>query len=171
MIASTGLVSAQAVFGTSDVQDIRGVIERQIDAFKRDDATEKEQTGATMAETDTTLSLAAKLATSYVENNKVAPAELPALIGSLHEALGKLESGEDIREPAVAINKSVKRNEIICLECGKGHKMLKRHLTSAHGLAVEGYRVKWGLAGDYPLVAPNYAKQRSEIAKKIGLGR
>ena len=124
-----------------------------------------------MAETDTTLSLATKLATSYVGNNKVACDELPALINSLHEALAKLESGEEIREPAVPINKSIKRNEILCLECGKGHKMLKRHLTSAHGLTVEEYRTQWGLARDYPLVAPNYAKQRSELAKKIGLGR
>ena len=124
-----------------------------------------------MAETDTTISLMTKLATSYVRNNKVTPTEIPALIGNLHEALLKLESGEEIREPAVPINKSVKRNEIICLECGIGHKMLKRHLTSAHGLTVEAYRVKWGLPGDYPLVAPNYAKQRSELAKRIGLGR
>ena len=124
-----------------------------------------------MAETDTTLSLATKLATSYIGNNKVARDELPALINSLHEALAKLESGEEIREPAVPINKSIKRNEILCLECGKGHKMLKRHLTSAHGLTVEEYRTQWGLARDYPLVAPNYAKQRSEFAKKIGLGR
>ncbi len=124
-----------------------------------------------MAETDTTLSLATKLATSYVGNNKVARDELPALINSLHEALAKLESGEEIREPAVPINKSIKRNEILCLECGKGHKMLKRHLTSAHGLTTEEYRTQWGLARDYPLVAPNYAKQRSEFAKKIGLGR
>ncbi len=124
-----------------------------------------------MAETDTTLSLATKLATSYVGNNKVARDELPALINSLHEALAKFESGEEIREPAVPINKSIKRNEILCLECGKGHKMLKRHLTSAHGLTTEEYRTQWGLARDYPLVAPNYAKQRSEFAKKIGLGR
>ena len=124
-----------------------------------------------MAETDTTLSLATKLATSYVGNNKVARADLPALIGSLHEALAKLESGDEIREPAVAINKSVKRNEIICLECGKGHKMLKRHLMSGHGLTVEEYRARWALARDYPLVSPNYAKQRSEFAKKFGLGR
>ena len=124
-----------------------------------------------MAETDTSLSLAAKLAISYVGNNKVAPAEIPALIGSLHEALAKLESGEEIREPAVPIDKSVKRNEIICLECGKGKKILKRHLTTAHGLTAEEYRVRWGLGRDYPLVAPNYAKLRSEFAKKIGLGR
>ncbi len=124
-----------------------------------------------MAESDTTLSLATKLATSYVGNNKVARGDLPALIGSLHEALAKLESGEEIREPAVAINTSVKRNEIICLECGNGHKMLKRHLTSAHGVTAEEYRARWELGRDYPLVVPNYAKQRSEMAKKIGLGR
>ncbi len=124
-----------------------------------------------MAETDTTLSLATKLATSYVGNNKVALAELPALIGSLHEALAKLETGEEIREPAVPINKSVKRNEIICLECGNGHKVLRRHLMTSHGLTVVEYRARWDLARDYPIVAPNYAKQRSEFAKKIGLGR
>ncbi len=124
-----------------------------------------------MTQSDMTLSLATKLATSYVGNNKVARDELPALINSLHAALAKLESGEEIREPAVPINKSIKRNEIICLECGQGHKMLKRHLASAHGLTVEEYRTQWGLARDYPLVALNYAKQRSEIAKKLGLGR
>ena len=124
-----------------------------------------------MAQTDTTLSLATQLATSYLGNNKVARDELPALIGSLHEALTKLESGEEIREPAVPIDKSVKRSEIICLECGKGQKTLKRHLMSGHGLSADEYRARWGLGRDYPLVAPNYAKQRSEMAKKIGLGR
>ena len=113
-----------------------------------------------MAETDTTLSLATKLATSYVGNNKVARDELPALINSLHEALAKLESGEEIREPAVPINKSIKRNEIICLECGKGQKTLKRHLSSGHGVTAEEYRARWGLGRDYPLVAPNYGGAR-----------
>ncbi len=124
-----------------------------------------------MAETDTTLSLATKLATSYVGNNKVAREEIPALISSLHEALTNVENGKVVREPAVPINKSVKRNEIICLECGKGQKTLKRHLGTAHGLTAEEYRERWGLGRDYPLVSPNYAKQRSELAKKIGLGR
>jgi predicted transcriptional regulator len=124
-----------------------------------------------MTETDTTLSLATRLATSYVGNNKVGRDELPALLANFHEALSKLERDEEVREPAVPINKSVKRNEILCLECGQGHKMLKRHLTTAHGLTPEEYRAQWGLAGNYPLVAPNYAKQRSELAKKIGLGR
>ena len=124
-----------------------------------------------MAQTDSTLSLATQLATSYLGNNKVARDELPALIGSLHEAIVKLESGEEIREPAVPIDKSVKRSQIICLECGKGQKTLKRHLMSGHGLSADEYRARWGLDRDYPLVAPNYAKQRSEMAKKIGLGR
>ncbi len=121
--------------------------------------------------TDTTLSLTTKLAASFVGNNKVARGDLPALIGSLHEAVAKLESGEEIREPAVPIDKSVKRNEIICLECGKGQKTLKRHLSSGHGVTAEEYRARGGLDRDYPLVAPNYAKQRSDIAKKLGLGR
>ena len=124
-----------------------------------------------MAEIDTTLSLATKLATSYVGNNKVTPAQIPDLIRSVHAAITNLESGEKIREPAVPIDKSVKRNEVICLECGKGQKTLKRHLMSGHGLTAEEYRATWGLARDYPLVAPNYAKQRSALAKKIGLGR
>ncbi len=124
-----------------------------------------------MAQTDSTLSLATQLATSYLGNNKVSRDELPGLIGSLHEALAKLERGEEVREPAVPIDKSVKRSEIICLECGKGQKTLKRHLMSGHGLSADEYRARWALGRDYPLVAPNYAKQRSEMAKKIGLGR
>ena len=124
-----------------------------------------------MAQTDSTLSLATKLATSYLGNNKVARDELPGLISRLHETLTKLESGEIVREPAVPVDESVKRNQIICLECGKGQKMLKRHLMSGHGLTADDYRARWGLARDYPLVAPNYSKQRSEMAKKIGLGR
>ena len=124
-----------------------------------------------MAETDTPLTLAAKIATSYVGNNKVARDEIPALLANFHEALSKLERDEEVREPAVPINKSVKRNEIVCLECGQGHKMLKRHLSSGHGVTAEEYRARWGLDRDYPLVAPNYAKQRSDIAKKYGLGR
>ena len=124
-----------------------------------------------MAQTDSTLSLATKVAISYLGNNRVTRDELPGLIGKLHETLTKLESGEIVREPAVPVDKSVKRNQIICLECGKGQKMLKRHLMSGHGLTADDYRTRWGLARAYPLVAPNYAKQRSEMAKKIGLGR
>ena len=124
-----------------------------------------------MAQTDSPLSLATKLATSYLKNNRVARDELPGLISKLHETLAKLESGEKVREPAVPVDKSVKRNEIMCLECGKGQKMLKRHLMSGHGLMADEYRARWELGRDYPLVAPNYTKQRSEMAKKSGLGR
>ena len=97
-----------------------------------------------MTQSDTTLSLVANLAASYIGNNKIAHGELPALISSLHEALSKLESGEPVREPAVPIDKSIKRNEIICLECGQGHKMLKRHLSSGHGLTGDESRAKGG---------------------------
>ena len=124
-----------------------------------------------MVETDTPLSLVTKIASSYVGNIKVPRNELPALISSLYEALTNVESVEETREPAVPINKSVKPNEIVCLECGRGHKMIKRHLTASHGLTSEEYRTRWGLAQNYPLVSPNYAMQRSEFAKKIGLGR
>ena len=124
-----------------------------------------------MAQSDSILELATRIATSYLGNNKVAREDLPELIGGLHETLTKLDGGEEVREPAVPVDKSVKRSEIICLECGKGQKTLKRHLTSGHGLTAEEYRARWGLGRDYPLVAPNYAQQRSEMAKKIGLGR
>ena len=124
-----------------------------------------------MTQSDTVLSLATKIASSYFGNNKLGQEEIPALISSVREALSKLESGELVREPAVPIDKSVKQSEIICLECGNGHKMLKRHLTSAHGVTSEEYRKQWGLAGDYPLVAPSYAMRRSELAKQMGLGR
>ena len=124
-----------------------------------------------MAESNSTLSMATKITASYVGHNNLALDRVPALIDSLHKALSRLESGEKLREPAVPIEKSVKRNEVICLECGNGHKMLKRHLSTAHGLSDEEYRKRWELKRDYPLVAPNYAKRRSEMAKMIGLGR
>ncbi len=95
-----------------------------------------------MADTESTLSMATKIMTSYVANNPLALDRVPALIGSLHEALSKLESGEEIREPAVPIGQSVKRSEVICLECGNGHKMLKRHLGTAHGLTSDEYRTR-----------------------------
>ncbi len=123
-----------------------------------------------MAETDTPLSLATKLATSYVGNNKVARDELPALINSLHEALAKLESGEEIREPAVPINKSIKRNEILCLECGKGHKMLKRHLTSAHGLTVEEYRTQWSFGARLPAGCTELREAAERVGQEDWIG-
>ena len=112
-----------------------------------------------------------KLAASYVGKNEIVSKELPSLIQSCHQALARFEGGEQSLEPAVPIAKSIKLNEIICVECGNGFRTLKRHLLSGHGMTAEEYRERWGLERDYPLVAPNYAKQRSEFAKKIGLGR
>ena len=128
-----------------------------------------------MAETenqDVSLELVSKIVTAYVSNNSVPISELSGLIGSVHDALSHIgERPVQSREPAVPIKKSVTPNYIVCLEDGKKLKMLKRHLRKAFNLSPKEYRKKWGLLEDYPMVAPKYAKQRSEIAKKIGLGR
>ncbi len=114
-----------------------------------------------------------KIVGAHVANNPIAAADLPGLIATVHETLAKLGTEEPAPrpEPAVPIKQSVKPDYIICLEDGTEHKMLKRHLKTAHGMTPDDYRKRWGLPGDYPLVSPNYAKQRSELAKKIGLGR
>ncbi len=128
-----------------------------------------------MAETesqDVSLELITKIVTAYVSNNSVPISELPSLIGSVHDALSGIEDKPvQSREPAVPIRRSVQPNYIVCLEDGKKLKMLKRHLRTAFGLSPKEYRSKWGLPEGYPMVAPKYAKQRSELAKKIGLGR
>ena len=119
------------------------------------------------------LFLTADLAKSYVANNQVSSNQLADLINQLHQTLANLDgTGEEQnRKPAVSIRRSVKKDQIICLECGKGHKILKRHLRAAHDLTLDGYRQRWKLPVDYPVVAPVYAEQRSKMAKKIGLGR
>ena len=121
----------------------------------------------------TLLLLTADLAKSYVANNQVSSNQLPDLINQLHQTLANLDgTGEEQnREPAVSIRRSVKKDQIICLECGKSYKMLKRHLRTFHDLTVDAYRERWKLPIGYPVVAPNYAEQRSKLAKKIGLGR
>ncbi len=128
-----------------------------------------------MAETenqDVSLELVSKIVTAYVSNNSVPISELPSLIGSVHDALSGIgDRPVQSREPAVPIKKSVTPNYIVCLEDGKKLKMLKRHLRTAFDLSPKDYRKKWGLSEDYPMVAPKYAKRRSELAKKIGLGR
>lgn len=126
--------------------------------------------------TDELLRLASEIVAAYVSNNPVPVSELPAMIKSVHATLGGL-SGSTLAEtataqkPAVTVKKSVTPEYIVCLEDGKKLKMLKRYLRSRYGLSPEEYRAKWGLPADYPMVAPNYAAQRSEFAKKIGLGR
>jgi len=122
------------------------------------------------------LSLTTKIVAAHAGSNKVATSELPALIGSVFEALrsaGTVEVEKPVEAlvPAVPIRKSVTPESIVCLEDGKRMKMLKRHLATRFNLTPNEYRKRWGLPDDYPMVAPAYAAQRSELAKSIGLGR
>jgi len=123
---------------------------------------------------DRTLTLAAQIAAAYVEHNTLPMTEIPALINTIYQSLIKTNHGnsalENRPEPAVPVKKSVFPDYIICLEDGKKLKMLKRHLKTAYNLTPDQYRERWALGADYPLVAPNYAKQRSKLAKQIGLG-
>lgn len=119
------------------------------------------------------LGLTAEIVAAHVSNNSVAMAELPGLISEVHRALttvGKVPVQPDRPQPAVPVKKSILPDYIICLEDGKKLKMLKRHLKTAYNMTPEEYRERWGLAADYPMVAPNYAAHRSSLAKKIGLG-
>ncbi len=121
---------------------------------------------------DVSLKLVSKIVVAYVSNNSVPTSELPGLIRNVHNALSHTGARPvQSRKPAVPIKASVKPDYIVCLEDGKKLKMLKRHLRTAFDLSPREYRKKWGLSEDYPMVAPKYSKQRSELAKKIGLGR
>ena len=119
------------------------------------------------------LELTTEIVAAHAGNNTVALGDLPQLIQNVYAALAtvgtQLASAERLR-PAVAVKKSVLPDYIICLEDGKRLKMLKRHLKTAYNLTPEEYRERWSLPADYPMVAPNYTKQRSNLAKKIGLG-
>src|SRR5215467_10750948 len=125
---------------------------------------------------DDILRLATEVVAAYVSNNPIPVSEVPAMIKTVHSTLGglvgvsasEMPSGQ---KPAVPIKRSVNPDYIVCLEDGKKLKMLKRYLRSNYNMTPEEYRAKWGLPADYPMVAPNYAAQRSEFAKKIGLGR
>ena len=120
--------------------------------------------------------MTADIVSAYVSNNSVVPADLPSLIDqtfiALQQAATKESQPRSVQlNPAVSIKKSITPEYIICLEDGKQFKSLKRHLRTSYNLTPEEYREKWGLPYDYPMVAPNYAAQRSAMAKKIGLGR
>lgn len=119
------------------------------------------------------IALTADIVASHVQNNSVAINDLPQLIRTVHDSLTALSGAAPAEkpQPAVPVRKSVTPDHIICLEDGRKLKMLKRHLATAYGMTPEEYREKWGLPADYPMVAPNYAKQRSTLAKKIGLGK
>ncbi len=118
------------------------------------------------------LELTAKIVAAHLSGISVPPADLPGLIRSVYDALASpgAETAPS-HEPAVPVKKSVTPNYLVCLEDGKKLKMLKRHLRTAYNMSPDDYRAKWGLASDYPMVAPAYAKQRSELAKAIGLGQ
>lgn len=120
------------------------------------------------------LELTSEIVAAYISNNSLATEQLPELIQRIHQTLesldGSVQPEQEKRKPAVPVRRSVQPDKIICLECGLGAKMLKRHLSSAHGLTIDEYRRRWDLMADYPMVAPLYAEQRSALAKKIGLG-
>lgn len=122
------------------------------------------------------IELAADIVSAYVSNNSVPASDLPALISDVYNALMRVGSGAPVApseplKPAVPVKRSVNSDYIVCLEDGKKFKSLKRHLRTQYGLSPEEYREKWSLPPDYPMVAPNYAKARSNLAKQMGLGQ
>ena len=128
--------------------------------------------------TDTTnyIGLTAEIVSAYVSNNTVASIDIPALINQVHTALLRVNSGEaqspsEPLKPAVPIKKSINPDFLVCLDDGKKFKSLKRHLRTQYTMTPEQYREKWSLPGDYPMVAPNYAAARSQLAKQMGLGQ
>ncbi len=124
---------------------------------------------------ETLITLTSDIVAAHVSNNSVSVGDLAALITNVYGALAGLGQSvavvETPPEPAVSIRSSVKPDHIVCLEDGKKLKMLKRHLMTHYNLTPDQYRARWNLPADYPMVAPNYAEKRRELAKKIGLGR
>src|SRR5215216_3781705 len=122
------------------------------------------------------IELAADIVSAYVSNNSVPAGDLPSLISEVHLALARVGNGTaeapaEAPKPAIAIKKSVTPDYIVCLEDGKKFKSLKRHLRTQYNMTPEQYREKWTLPADYPMVAPNYAAARSQLAKQMGLGQ
>ncbi len=132
---------------------------------------------------DEILALSAEIVAAYAGRNQMPQGDLVGLIQSVHTTLSGLANGTSVQAldeaatpeappaPAVPIDASIGQDAIICLDCGKSFKTLKRHLSTEHGFAPADYRARWGLSKDYPLVAPSYSKRRAATAKKIGLGR
>ena len=120
------------------------------------------------------LRMTTDVVSAYVGNNTTATNQLPDLIRTVHgslNALGEAQAAESAPKPAVPVRRSLTPEYLVCLEDGKKLKMLKRYLRTTYDMSPDDYRQKWGLPADYPMVAPNYAKRRSEFAKRIGLGR
>jgi len=124
---------------------------------------------------ETLITLTSDIVAAHVSNNNVAVEDISALITNVYSALAGLGEAvvpvEVMPEPAVSIRSSIKPDHIVCLEDGKKLKMLKRHLSTHYNLTPDQYRARWNLPADYPMVAPNYAERRRELAKSIGLGR
>jgi predicted transcriptional regulator len=123
----------------------------------------------------TPVELTASIVSAYLSNNPTQASEIPNLISQVHAALMRVSSGRidtplEPAKPAVSVKKSISPEFLVCLEDGKRFKSLKRHLRTQYNMTPEQYRDKWGLPPDYPMVAPNYARQRSRLAKEIGLG-
>ena len=128
------------------------------------------------ADNDRTIELTSEIVAAYVSNNSVGREDLGSLIAQVHTALRNAPSASSTpepepQEPAVQIRKSIRADRIICLEDGKTFKSLRRHLGTDHNMTADEYRAKWGLKPDYPMVAPDYAKARSELVKAMGLGQ
>jgi predicted transcriptional regulator len=122
------------------------------------------------------IGMTTEIVSAYVGNNSVSSAELPSLIQTIHRALAGVNQPVHIvdvtpKEPAVPVKRSITPDFLICLEDGRKFKSLKRHLRTKYNLSPEDYRAKWGLPKDYPMVAPNYARARSDLAKQMGLGQ
>ena len=122
------------------------------------------------------IQLTANIVSAYVSNNTVPSAEIPNLIGQIHSALLRVSGGQaptpaERLKPAVPLKRSITSDYLVCLEDGKKFKSLKRHLRTQYGMTPEQYREKWALPPDYPMVAPNYAAARSQLAKQMGLGQ
>ncbi|HUO23568.1 MAG TPA: MucR family transcriptional regulator [Caulobacteraceae bacterium] len=129
-----------------------------------------------MDEKSEIIEMTADIVSAYVGNNAVAAADLPSLIQHVHGALANVSNGTEVvevapKEPAVPVKRSITPGFLICLEDGRKFKSLKRHLRTKYNMSPEDYRAKWGLPKDYPMVAPDYAKARSELAKQMGLGQ
>jgi predicted transcriptional regulator len=136
--------------------------------FRKDNMDEKDQAGDLLA-------LTTEIVAAHVSNNTVAVGDLAQLINQVYQSLANIGSAPAAApanrpQPAVSVKKSIQPDYLVCLEDGKKLKMLKRHLKTAYNMSPETYRERWGLPPDYPMVAPNYARQRSRLAKEIGLG-
>ncbi len=136
---------------------------------------EQAPTSENSVERSELLELTADIVAAYAGKNPLPSTDLPPLIETIFRTLSHVgtapSEAEPQQKPAVSVKKSITDKAVVCLECGRGQKTLKRHLAAAHGMTPEEYRAKWRLSPDYPMVAPDYAEKRRQLAKQIGLGR